>query len=798
MHSLSENKRAKGQQMQVSAKKIGLSASVAILGLGLIKTAPGQVAAAPDAATANGQLEEIVVTATKREEKLKDVPSAISVLSATRLSEQHIVDVEDAIRSLPSVAFSTTGGEGQDNISIRGVSSNVGSQTVGIYLDDVPLLITNSYEGVTIPKFLDMARIEVLKGPQGTLFGAGSEGGTIRFISNQPKFDTFEGSGQIDLGGTDGSDGPNYDFQGVLNIPVIPGKLALRGAFEYGYLGGWINRITNEDKPAGTDVNDERDIVFRLSARYAATDDLTITAAMFGQRAKLGDSPDISTNLGLNTIQKQVDEDSRDTMFIPSITVDDDLGFATLTSVSSYFWRQEARQRDGTSFNSGAIAQFFLDPAYPQHQAQNDTILANIASPIDFHDTWYTANQELRLTSPTQAESGLPFKWTVGLFYSDQANNHRDYETAPGFGAAFQKIYGYNINSDPVLGDGNPNLWKGDQVYYVYDRNDLRQYAAFGQVDWDLLSDLHLGVGGRYVYARESFTEDGGGFFELGNVGVNSPYSQVARFYAFTPKFSLTYDLTPDSTVYASAAKGYRFGGATSPNDNIPCLDGFKQLGINGAPTTYGPDKLWTYELGTKSRLLGNSLSVNAAAFYTDWSQIQESVIIPVCGGQFNTNVGDAESYGIEGEIVYAPVEAPGLTLHLNGNIQHAQVTSADAESPAHAGDHILYVPDWSMSVAADYDFAIMDGYDGFVRVDYEYTGPSRGSFLATDPNFNDPAYGVLNGSVGFRMDETEFSLYAKNLANDQTIIQRPVINSVTEGYTLRPITFGLTAKRTF
>src|ERR1700733_3707865 len=190
-----------GCQMRMSAKKIGLLASVAILGLGLIKTAPAQVAAAPDAATANGQLEEIVVTATKREEKLKDVPSAISVLSATRLSEQHIVDVEDAIRSLPSVAFSTTGGEGQDNISIRGVSSNVGSQTVGIYLDDVPLLITNSYEGVTIPKFLDMARIEVLKGPQGTLFGAGSEGGTIRFISNLPKLDTFEGSAQVDMGG---------------------------------------------------------------------------------------------------------------------------------------------------------------------------------------------------------------------------------------------------------------------------------------------------------------------------------------------------------------------------------------------------------------------------------------------------------------------------------------------------------------------------------------------------------------------------------------------------------------------
>jgi len=785
--------------MRMSARKIGLLASVATLALGMTKVAAAQQAAAGAAAggsSSAGQLEEIVVTATKREEKLKDVPTEVSVLNATQLSEQHIIDIEDAIRKIPGIAFSTTGGEGQDNISIRGVSSNVGSQVVGIYLDDVPLLVTNSYEGVTLPKFLDMARIEVLKGPQGTLFGAGSEGGTIRFISNLPKFDTFEGSGQIDLGGTDGSDGPNYDFQGVLNVPVVPGKLALRGAFEYGYLGGWINRITLEGKPAGTDVNDERDIVFRLSARLAATDDLTITAAMFGQRAKLGDSPNV--NIGVDTIQKQVDEFSRDSMFIPSITVDDDLGFATLTSVSSYFWRQEARQRDGTSFNSGAVAEFILDPAYPQFQHQNDTILANIASPVHFHDTWYTANQEIRLTSPSPAESGNPYKWTIGAFYSDQANNHRDYEDAPGFSAAFQKIYGHNINDDPVLGDGDPQLWKNDQIYYVYDRNDLRQYALFGQLDLDLLPNLHFSSGTRYVYARESFTEDGGAFFELGNVGVTSPYSQVARFYGFTPKFSLTYDVTADSTVYGSASKGYRFGGATSPNDNTVCLEGFKQLGINGAPMTYGPDNLWTYELGTKSRFLDNSLSVNAAAFYTDWSKIQESVIIPICGGQFNSNVGNAESYGVEGEVVYAPTEAPGLTLSLNGNIQHSEITSANASSPAHAGDHILYVPDWTLSASVDYEFPVMDGYNGFVRVDYQYTGPSRGSFLPTDPNFNDPAYGVLNGSLGFRMDQTEVSLYAKNLANDQTIIQRPVINSVTEGYTLRPITIGVTAKQNF
>jgi len=772
--------------------------SVTVLSLGLVKGATAATAPADAAATGGSQLEEIIVTATKRSEKLKDVPTAISVLSAAKLSEQHIIDIEDAIRSTPSVAFSTTGGEGQDNISIRGISSNVGSQTVGIYLDDTPLLVTNNYQGVTIPKFLDMARIEILKGPQGTLFGAGSEGGTIRFITNQPKFDIYEGSAQIDLGNTSGSSAVNYDFQGVANIPLVDGKLAFRAAIEYGYLGGWITHITNENKFVGNDVNDERDYVLRLSARLAATDALTITAAMTAQRAHLGDSPDISSNLGNDIIQKQITESGKDTMFIPSITVDDDLGFATLTSVSSYFWRQEARLRDGTAFNSGAIAEFFLDPAYPAKQVQNDTILANVPSPVQFHDTWYTVNQELRLTSPTPAESGLPFKWTVGLFYNDQANNHRDYQTVPGFSQAFQDIYGYNINTDPIIGNGDPNLWKGDQVYYVYDRNDLRQYAVFGQIDWDLLPTLHLGIGGRYVYARESFTENGGGFFELGNVGVTAPYSQLARFYAFTPKFTLTYDVSPESTVYASASKGYRFGGATSPNDNIPCLDGFKELGIDGAPTTYGPDKLWTYEVGAKTRALGGAVSLNAAAFYTEWTQLQEAIVIPVCGGVFNSNVGNAESYGVEGELAYDPPEVPGLSMGLNANVQHAQITSSEGESPAHVGDKILYVPNWQLSVNAAYEWPVMDDFDAFVRVDYEYTGPSRGSFSVFDPNYNDPAYGLVNGSVGLKADTLEISLYGKNLGNDQTIIQRPVINSVSEGYTPRPFTFGLMVNKKF
>jgi outer membrane receptor protein involved in Fe transport len=798
--------------MRVSVRRFRVILSLALISGGFF-AASAETSLAADATTAaaapTGGIEEIVVTAEKRSEKLKDVPIAVSVVSAAQLADQHIQDIEDISRTVPGLQFNTQGGEGQDTISIRGVSSNVGSQTVGIYLDDVPLLIVNNYEGATIPKFLDMARVEVLKGPQGTLFGAGSEGGTVRFISNLPKLDIYEGSAKLDVSYTDGGSAPNYDLQGVINVPVVDGKLALRSAFEFGFADGWITRETLEGVQTGTNINTERDLVFRFSALSTPTDDLTITPAVFFQRVRQGDTPNITTTLGVDTIQKQVAEPSRDTIFVPSLTVNDDLGFADLTSVTSYFWRQESRLKDGTAYNSEPIVYDTLDVAtlpngqpntfYTNHTAQNNSILATDGSVVFFNDTWSTATQELRLTSKPPAESGIPIKWTVGLYYSFQTNLHRDYETIPGFSANFQKIYGENINNDALLGDGNPYLWRNDQVYFVSDRNGLAQYAVFGQADWDILPDLHAGAGFRDLYARESFTENGGGYFNLGNAGVNSPYNQVARFYAFNPKFSLTYDLSDKTSIYASAAKGFRLGGATSPNYNTYCIEGFKVIGFNGSPpNTYNPDKLWTYELGTKSQALDGALAINSAAYYTQWTQLQEGVIIPICGGEFNSNVGDAESYGLETEVTYAPPEIPGLTFHLNGDVQHSQITSASPLAPARPGEKILFVPDWTASVSSDYEFPLNDLYNAFIRADLEWTGRERGSFSPADPDYAIPQYGVLNGSIGLRTETMEMSLYVKNASNNQQVIQHPVINTVFEGYTLRPVTVGATVSKKF
>ena len=741
------------------------------------------------------QLEEVVVTANKRSENSRKVPGSVGVISGKELLDHHIESYEDITRVLPGVSFAAHNGPGQDNISIRGVSSTVGNPTVGIYMDEVPIITQNGYQGAAQPRILDLDRVEVLRGPQGTLYGASSEGGTIRFITNQPDLEKYGAYVNSDVSGTVHG-GVNTDQQVTVNVPVVKNVFALRIAGEFLDNSGWIDNETLEDGPRKSGTNYERTGVVRITGRLQLTPDFTITPSFFFQDLYTGDSPNFFEDLGLYNQNKQVREFISDKMYIPSVTIKKGIfGFAELTSITSFFQRDVDRQADGTFFNSAAIAQFFLDPAYPQHQRQNDNILANVPSPVLFTDRFKTVTQEVRLASHDDQR----LRWVLGFFYSDQKWSHLDYEPIPGFSNDFQQIYGFNIN-DSVLGEpGNPGLWNNDLVWTVYDHNDITQYAGFGQVNYDLTPRLHLGFGERYVSAHETFSETGAGFFELGNAGTNgTPYRQSASFTAPTPKFTATYDLGKTATVYATIAKGFRLGGATTPNTNIACVEGLNQIGFQDAPTTYGSDQLWSYEAGSKALLLNRTLSVNVAGYYIDWSRIQQTITIPICGGAFNYNVGDAAAYGGEVETRYRPPLLPGLTLGINVGAEHATITSTINAQTAAVGENVLFTPSWSAAAIADYYHELTRNITGFIKADYDWVGPSNGSFVVTDPNYRDPAYGVLNASVGVEVRGWQGSLYVQNLLDNKTIIQRPIINSVVQSYTLRPLTIGLNLMKRF
>src|ERR1700690_874009 len=311
--------------------------------------------------TDSGQIGEIVVTAQKTNESLSKVPISISAVSGAALEGQHITDYADLSRAVPNVSFSSFGGPGQSNIEIRGVSSQAGSSTTGIYLDDVPISVQNIYTtGSTEPRFFDIDRVEVLRGPQGTIWGAGSMGGTIHFVSNQPNLVTFSGSAHSSVGGTEGG-GVNYEADSVANLPLADGVAALRIGALYDHLSGWIDRFpvgpygTPNGPLAATKINTVDTAVVRATLEWRPTEALTITPAVFLQRVSTGGQDTFGLALPQFESPPLVPETAGAQYAMASLTVKYDFGRAELTSVSGYFWRTDDRNIDGTVYDSGFI-----------------------------------------------------------------------------------------------------------------------------------------------------------------------------------------------------------------------------------------------------------------------------------------------------------------------------------------------------------------------------------------------------------------------------------------------------------
>jgi len=287
-----------------------------------------------------------------------------------------------------------------------------------------------------------------------------------------------------------------------------------------------------------------------------------------------------------------------------------------------------------------------------------------------------------------------------------------------------------------------------------------------------------------------------GGFYGF---GLPTDYTDTEHFSATTPKASLDYAITDNSNVYATVAKGFRLGGPTGPDPaNVPggtCDADYATLDLANPPTKYQSDSLWSYELGSKGRYADNRLSVNAAAYAIKWTNIQQTVNLPTCGFGFTTNVGDAQIYGSELEV--RALVLPSLTLGLNGGTTHTYISSVSGLGAGivSVGEAILNVPKYSITPSIDFDTPVGDSMSAFVRADYPYTGRARAYFDSSGLNqLFSPGYGIVNLNVGVTRDKLTVGLYAKNLFNWKNVIQYPSVNSVPEGYTVRPATIGITA----
>jgi len=766
--------------------------------------APAEAASAPKTST----LESVTITAQKRKEDPRKVPLSVSVVTGDAIQEGHINDVTDLTRSVPNLSFSSQAGAGLSTLEIRGVSSQAGSATVAIYLDDISLTTRNLYsQGTAEPRFFDLDRVEVLRGPQGTLYGASSLGGTIKFISKQPDAKSFSGSAYTEVSSTSHG-GTNYLAQAVLNVPLIAGNTAVRLGVQTGHDSGYIDQVSPTTLGViDKGINSADWNVLKLSLKTDFAPGWTATPALFYQRYKShdidaayltvgsyqlpsGDTPALS----LFQTSKPVREPATDTLTVPSLTVNGDLGFGDFTGVLSGYKRRFNRIQDGTNINVPYIASQVTDPAL-------GATVAGLPSAVELGNRIDQTSLELRVASKDYDASRSPITWIGGAYFAQTKTQVIDNEPIFGINAAFTAA-GADINDPAQLTDSFPGAFTGDSSYYSARHYKDKQSSVFGELTYNFSAALRATAGVRLLRASQAFTREGDFYYAGGPVTAAIDSSG----HAVTPRFAVSWDLDPSTSLYANAAKGFRLGGANRPVPLTPLVvTDLQTLGLPlTPPATFDSDSLWSYEVGSKSRFLDNRLSLNVSAFHIDWKDIQQSVVLPQSGFDFETNAGRATVNGIEFEAKWRATDA--LTLSAGASWTHAVFAEDnpalgfddDGNVNARKGDQIQGVPKYSARLGAEYRFAPMAIGSAFVRGSAQWTGASHGTVVKSSSDYIRPAYVTADASAGLSVDRWEFTVFAKNLTNNQRIIQQPSIQGVSEAYYVRPRTIGVTAAYDF
>ncbi len=789
----------------------------------------------PSAPALPSRVEEITVTAQKRRENVRKVPLSVTVLSGAQIRAAHIQNFADLTRSVPNLSFSSQAGEGLSNLEIRGISSSAGTATVALYLDDVSLTTRNlPTEGAVEPRFLDIQRLEVLRGPQSTLYGASALGGTLRYVSNPPEPGKLDGNLFSELSGTYHG-GVNWDEQGVVNVPL--GKdLTLRLAGETGSDSGYINNInpaTGASIKNGINSTDFN--VVRGTLTWTPNDWLTITPSAFFQRFDQRDSDAQYLELPHDQTPKQVAEPGRDTLIVPAFTVNADLGFANLIAVTGNYERQFTRTLDSSIYDNLSV--YLCNPMDPDvtcTDANNNPVfgapdglfnaLNNRPSETNYSNTVRQWSEEVRLVSKpyVPGESALPFTWIAGLYYSDEHTTSTDTEFVNGASKLFSQ-YGVSTSDPDVLYGTFPGAIVNNEVFQGITSYDTAQYAVFGEGTYYPLPNVRLTAGARYQYARDGESTYENYFYDYGDPGL---VTAVSHFYTFLPKFAFGWDVTPNNTIYANASKGFRLGSenrriaylaAEAADSGTPSYD-LAQLGLHSAvPSSFGPDKLWNFEIGDKGRLFGGRLTFSADVFYIIWNDIQTEVPLVTSGDEFQTNAGNAKSYGTEFE--FRGVVTDNLTMGLSGSVLNATLDKGvaiggNALAGTFAGEKVPGVPDFNLSADVKQAFRISDTISGYVTIAPNWVGESHGVVIDTNPDYKRPSYITLDASAGLDFGRWEVTVFGRNLTNNNKIIQRPDIQGSAspiyefdylgvptrnlQGFTLRPLTIGMNAALKF
>jgi outer membrane receptor protein involved in Fe transport len=787
---------------------------------------------------------EVIVTSQRREESLSKVPISITAITSQDIDNKGIKDITDVARFTPGISVDTTG---TANIAIRGIASSGGSGTTGIYIDDTPIqmrgLAFNPDEA--LPKAFDIERVEVLRGPQGTLFGAGSEGGTVRYITTQPSLTKTTVYSRNEVSYTTHGD-PSFETGVAAGGPVIDGKLGVRATVWYRRDGGWIDRVDPtapdpQNAVVDRNTNHADNVMIRLAALWAPADNWTVTPSIFYQNRNQHDdggsywpiysNPSSDRYVSGNPTQRP----TPDRFYLPALKIQGDFGAFQLISNTSYYHRAEQTGYDGTLYNLGFYQTFggFQDGVpFPLLDGTGihlpDDILG-YRSPATVNNNQQNFTQEIRLQS---SDPSAKLLWTGGVFFSSNRQQYLEQIHDPQLDAFTNSVFGVGYLDEFTFEDpvdsGNFTSVPYDprypnDSYFLHTHARDKQYALFGEATYAIFDSLKVTAGVRFSRTEFSFDSETGGPQLF---APNQTLSSGNKENSFTPKLNVSYQIDPGNMVYFTYAKGFRPGGGNNPLPQAACAQDFATFGIEKSPDSYSSDTVHSFEVGSKNNI-GGRLRLATSLYYIRWNNIQQTVIPPICQISFITNLGRAIAKGADIQLEWQATDA--LSAELTAGYTDARFTqnssfgstqggyASDGVTPilpiVNRGDAIVGESAQpgapvTLSVGAEYKFSLVE-HESFVRFDYEYTGrnhwsPPRqdagtGQFDAANYTLSATNFASVRG--GMKFNAWTIEPFIDNLFDTHTVTNYDFTIDPGTGdsrlqrqFTFRPRTYGVTA----
>ncbi|WP_298470350.1 TonB-dependent receptor [uncultured Erythrobacter sp.] len=752
----------------------------------------------------------IVVTATKRDATIQDVPFSINAQTQEDIQRSGAVTLEDLSRNVAGLTVQNLG-PGQSQVSVRGVSAGQivrdqpgVKEQVGVYLDESVISLSLFTPDLDL---FDLNRVETLRGPQGTLFGSGSVGGTIRYITNQPQIGVSEGLVEANVNVVE-EDDIGWHLKGAVNLPL--GDVAAIRAV--GYYTEYAGFIDAQGPGGGENVNSGERYGGRIALRVDTGTGFSLTPRIIYQKISadgfnrqelfnLFANPFLTNPVQLGEREQflQLREEFEDETFIADMVVEADLGGVTMTSVSSFTSRDILVSRDASAL-SGSVS---VDLGYPDEAVP---LPSNLRDTTDVE----SLTQEIRFASDYDG----PLQWVIGGFYSETDRFYRQRLPTPGYAAFTDATLGAGTSAAVANGFADLDSPFNSDLPY-----NIEQLAIFGEASYEITDALTFTAGGRYYDFEETRTITTGGLFANGDAGVVDETSSDG----FTPRFLLSYEVSPDVTVNAQASQGFRLGGVNDPL-NVPLCNA-QDLALFGGFQDYEDETLWNYEVGVKAQ--GNGFTFNAAGFYNDISDLQVTLDAGSCSSRIVFNVPDAHSAGVEAEIGFNPVA--GLNLNLSGSWIEAEFDTTLPGPLAEAtgireGNRLPSVPEFQFTASGSYEFPVGDNAEAYIAASVQHVGSrftqpadqenNPRTFVHGLPFGGAPAdaattvdlllddYQLVNLSAGVDFDSgLSFAIYANNILDENALLSfdRERGGRARLGFRVgQPRTIGVTARQSF